>query len=337
MSTETQRITATQQFSKTVTHNTNTLTANLSTANNAFVNSRSTKSFESVTRVQSTNGANAISTETHDRCMVDVDRREFDSNSVEPTAHSLTMAVDEVNDDSSESEMEPESEPLNDDDEDDCDDGCDDEDDENDEEKHAENNGNGNNNNGENSSEHNERGNGRDGSRNEHRNGQQQQTNKGSHRTHVSDDDGDNATAVETNEIAAIAIPNASNAFSTGASVAEKRPTTGLKVLSNVQVMPSTILNVNALKPQKREPIVLNDMLIVGAGPSISQAPINRKKSLLKSYTDPNHGEPTPSPTRQSEVGFSIIFCMFTIQRDCTQKKRIGKFDINFGKLVVLP
>lgn len=72
----------------------------------------------------------------------------------------------------------------------------------------------------------------------------------------------------------------------------------GLKVLSNVQVSPNTILNVSTLNSQMNDSISMNNMIIVGSIPStstcstsqqISTAQIaGRTQSLLKNITEPN-------------------------------------------------
>lgn len=85
-------------------------------------------------------------------------------------------------------------------------------------------------------------------------------------------------------------------------NTSDKRKKCGLKVLSNVQVSPNTILNVSSISPQNdNETIPVNNMIIVGSIPSMSTAgvsthtkqspsplpPVKSPQSLLKSSSEP--------------------------------------------------
>lgn len=73
---------------------------------------------------------------------------------------------------------------------------------------------------------------------------------------------------------------------STDADQSPEKRTSGLKVLSNVQVSPNTILNVSSLNSQMSEPIALNNMIIVGSIPSTSSG-VNSQHSLASQFVKP--------------------------------------------------
>lgn len=110
-------------------------------------------------------------------------------------------------------------------------------------------------------------------------------------------------SSVESNEIQSKAvatlengrIDSDQNAPNPVENTSDKRTKCGLKVLSNVQVTPNTILNVSSISSQNdNETIPVNNMIIVGSIPSThtkqSPSPVLSSKSpqsLLKSSSEP--------------------------------------------------
>lgn len=109
-----------------------------------------------------------------------------------------------------------------------------------------------------------------------------------------------------------------------------EKQTNGLKVLSNVQVSPNTILNVSSINSQISEPISLNNMIIVGSIPSTSAGVTSqhaltshfaKPKSLLKSVNDSvrngnakilksSKTKPTNDVSRKFVLIFFDYFCL---------------------------